>query len=694
MHRRHFFEVIAAAASVQAGQTPATKAGFGNYPNNRTPLLPGKYVKLPLGASKPSGWLRDQLIVQKHGLTTHLPNVWDVARESGWKGDAGKNVLPECCVPRFVPRWLEGVNALAAVLDDKELKAVGEPYMQFLLNVTDLASVSPSLTSWSHLGRSLPEYYEYTGDKRAIRLTRAILDYADKVKDVKDPEVVAGHRLGMLLSFGWWYYNQTGDEDVPALIERCTKRCVDDWKKYYTTFPNDPKYFVKFPDVTAQKGPDHHPRQWTRHVVDVTQAIQYPVMYYLMNKDESYRDSVLTGMKYLDMAYGQVGARWAGDEFMASTDPTAGTELCSIEEVLYCYERNFEVLGELEFADRIEQLMFNGFPGTCTADMWAHQYDQQANQVLVSEAYRPWHLNNDSSNIYGFTPNYACCVSNMHSPWPRYVEHMWMATEDDGLVKALYGPGRVKAKVADGIAVEIIEETEYPFSDKVRLRINPSRPAQFPIYFRIPKWSPGAVISLGGGALDRNPDGGTLHKLERLWKPGDIVELDFRFKVRTEARPRNNAIAVAWGPLYFVLRIGEAFTKLPGLVLQRSPEMVPTPEGAVDWRIAPTTDWNYALKIDRENPQVEFVKRKIGTMPFAQKSEPVRLPGASEFTPWQDDVPIVLKVKAHQVPSWGMNGHNAAPVPVSPVKVETPERVVELIPYGCSRLRIAEFPTL
>src|SRR5262245_52496797 len=117
MHRREFLEVVAGAGlaataaevTAPAAETATPWPSTANYPNNRAPLLPTRYVKLPLGASTPLGWLRDQLIVQKHGLTTHLPRVWDVAGESGWKGDRGKNVLPECCTPRFVPRWLEGV---------------------------------------------------------------------------------------------------------------------------------------------------------------------------------------------------------------------------------------------------------------------------------------------------------------------------------------------------------------------------------------------------------------------------------------------------------------------------------------------------------------------------------------------------------------------------------------------------------
>ena len=68
-----------------------------------------------------------------------------------------------------------------------------------------------------------------------------------------------------------------------------------------------------------------------------------------------------------------------------------------------------------------------------------------------------------------------------------------------------------------------------------------------------------------------------------------------------------------------------------------------------------------------------MVTNKTTSMPFAQKGELVKRPGASEFLPWQEDVPIVLKVKARRVPGWGMNGANAGDVPSSPVHIDSPE---------------------
>ena len=110
--------------------------------------------------------------------------------------------------------------------------------------------------------------------------------------------------------------------------------------------------------------------------------------------------------------------RWAAvgeptNIWPAEIQSLGGTELCGIQDELFSLENIFAVMGNVQFADRIEQLIFNAFPGTCTADMWAHQHLQQAkSSVLVpSEARRPpgtrmGHV----SNIYGFIPNFpAAC---------------------------------------------------------------------------------------------------------------------------------------------------------------------------------------------------------------------------------------------------------------------------------------------
>lgn len=52
-------------------------------------------------------------------------------------------------------------------------------------------------------------------------------------------------------------------------------------------------------------------------------------------------------------------------------------------------------------------------PATFRPDMWAHQYDQQVNQVICDISERDW-TNEPDANIFGLEPTFGCCTTNMH----------------------------------------------------------------------------------------------------------------------------------------------------------------------------------------------------------------------------------------------------------------------------------------
>ena len=106
--------------------------------------------------------------------------------------------------------------------------------------------------------------------------------------------------------------------------------------------------------------------------------------------------------------------------------------------------------------------------------MWAHQYDQQPNQVLCTLARRNWATNGPESNLFGIEPNFGCCTANMHQGWPKLVQSLWMATPDNGLAAVTYAPSEVRARSPAASSVTIVEDTDYPFRDAVRFTVTPA----------------------------------------------------------------------------------------------------------------------------------------------------------------------------------------------------------------------------
>jgi uncharacterized protein len=98
-----------------------------------------------------------------------------------------------------------------------------------------------------------------------------------------------------------------------------------------------------------------------------------------------------------------------------------------------------------------------------------------------------------------------------------------------------------------------------------------------------------------------------------------------------------------------------------------------------DWEVYPKSPWNYALEIDREHPEraIVFEDRAIGANPFSPAG-----------------APVVARVNGRRLVRWGLERGAAAPPPQSPVISRERLEELTLIPYGCTDLRLTEFPIL
>src|SRR5262249_46623275 len=134
------------------------------------------------------------------------------------------------------------------------------------------------------------------------------------------------------------------------------------------------------------------------HGVNNGQAIKVGPVSYLFTSNEDDRKAVLRQIAELDKYHGLPNGMFSCDEHLAGRNPSQGSEFCTVVEYMFSLEHSLAILGDPRLGDRLELLAFNALPGTTTDDMWAHQYDQQPNQVECSLHKEPWSTNGPDSN--------------------------------------------------------------------------------------------------------------------------------------------------------------------------------------------------------------------------------------------------------------------------------------------------------
>ncbi len=612
-------------AALIIGSVPLAPGGPEPLPKY---AIEPQYELLRFGEVMPTGWIREQVIRDlEGGFAGHMPEIapmtcgalifgvnrntpdhiqnagggsWGGAEGAWWKGETEGN-------------WRSGYTMLSILSGVPELRAAADAKVDYLLKTQDpdgyMGIYGPTLRwaggevdngeLWTQtcIFRGLIAYYEATGKpevlkavERAVQLTMS--HYGDGIRDPYGAET-QNHNL-MFVDVLERLYDLTGN---PA---------YRDFGVYlYRDYSRDMKTDVALTTLLAADHP------FVGHGATTYEGLRVPIWAAYVTGDPMLRaageEALAKSWVHVSPTGGPVSNEFINNK---PTDPDlGGYEGCGEKEWMTSLLSAAQKTGRAGLAEQAETTFYNSVQGSRLPDGTGVDY------VSTDNIYR---IDGAIMNRIVFSPAHEdvanCCAPNFTQIGPIFIRNMWMRAPD-GLAAMLYGPCEVRTKVGE-VPVRIAEETSYPFSEKMHIRVDPDSPAAFSLHLRIPGWATGISAVCKGAEIRR---AGDWILLTKKWQAGDAVELSFG--AEAQPVPANNG--------EFYVRRGPLFYALPIAAIKRPIKDYPVP-GFHDYFFFPQ-EWaqgHYALakhSPDAARPEFELVTNPAADARFPWDAAPLRL---------------------------------------------------------------------
>jgi DUF1680 family protein len=217
--------------------------------------------------------------------------------------------------------------------------------------------------------------------------------------------------------------------------------------------------------------------------------------------------------------------------------------------VFFQYKLNL-AYHDAKYADLYEETIYNALLGSTDLDGKNFYYD---NPLVEYQTRYPWHT-------------CPCCVGNI--PRTLLMIPTWTYVKDnDGIYVNLFIGSKINVERVAGTDVEMVQKTDYPWSGKISITVNPKQSKKFSVYVRIPNRKTSALyaevpavsgyksFTVNGKSLAPEVDKGYA-VVTREWKAGDHIEMELpmepqRITADSNIKADQGRVALRYGPLIY-----------------------------------------------------------------------------------------------------------------------------------------------
>lgn len=285
---------------------------------------------------------------------------------------------------------------------------------------------------------------------------------------------------------------------------------------------------------------------------------------------------------------GGIGATRHGEAFGGNYElpnESAYLETCAAISNAMFNHRMFLLHGDSKYIDVLERVIYNGFLSGVSFSGDRFFYPNplacngrtKFNQGTIGRA--PW---------FGC----SCCPVNVVRFIPSIPGYVY-AVRDQSLYVNLYVGGETTVGLGER-SVTLKQQTRYPWDGAVRITVDPQTTGPFALHLRIPGWATNRpvpsdlyrylesdvrpyVLRVNGEAIQGKTERGYA-VLNRSWKSGDVIELDFEMPVRRVLAHDNvtadrGRVALERGPIVYCLEATDNGGAVADLVLPDDAEV-------------------------------------------------------------------------------------------------------------------------